>query len=41
MGDFIGVDTMMIEFLHNFIETNTNSDFLAQQVTIYPKREKN
>ena len=38
MGDFIGVDTMAIEFLHNFVENNSN--FTATQVTIYHKKEK-
>lgn len=39
MGDFIGVDTMAIEFLYNFIKNDPNSNFSAQQVTIYHKNE--
>ena len=40
VGDFIGVDTMAIEFLHNFIENNPNSTFSPSQVTIFHKRNK-
>lgn len=39
VGDFIGLDTMAIEFLHNFIEKNPSMNFSAKKVSIFHKND--